>query len=161
MTPWTVACQAPLSMAFPRQEYWCGLPFPPPGHLPDPGIEPVSPALAGRFFPTKSPGKPSDTHILPWKGVWWLKKKKIVVIVPKLLSVIVVLFILINILSLASHLLFKMCCKLLRTWSTHTWVEVSISLTCQVHYNSLVNTRLPFFYSPQLKYSWFGLPRWH
>ena len=76
VTPWTVACQAPLSMAFPRQEYWCGLPFPPPGHLPDPGIEPVSPALAGRFFPTKSPGKPSDTHILPWKGVWWLKKKK-------------------------------------------------------------------------------------
>ena len=56
-TPWTVAHQAPLSMAFPRQEYWSGLPFPPPGDLPDPGIEPASPALAGRFFTTEPPGK--------------------------------------------------------------------------------------------------------
>ena len=51
--PWTVACQAPLSMGFSRQEYWNGLPFPSPGDLPDPEIEqtsPVSPALAGRFF---------------------------------------------------------------------------------------------------------------
>ena len=43
-TPWTAAHQAPLSMGFSRQEHWSGLPFPPPGHLPDPGIEP---ALAG------------------------------------------------------------------------------------------------------------------
>ena len=53
MTLWTVARQAPLSMGFPRQENWSGLPFPPPGDLPDPGMEPVSPvspALAGRFF---------------------------------------------------------------------------------------------------------------
>ena len=57
-TPWPVACQAPLSMGFPRQEYWSGLPFPPPGDLPDPGIEPVSPALVGRFFSTEPPGKP-------------------------------------------------------------------------------------------------------
>ena len=57
-TPWTVASQAPLSMRFPRQEYWSGLPFPPPGDLPDPGIElesPVSPALAGGFFTTEPP----------------------------------------------------------------------------------------------------------
>ena len=47
-TPWTH--QAPLSMGFSRQEYWSGLPFPPPGDFPDPGIEPVSPALAGGFF---------------------------------------------------------------------------------------------------------------
>ena len=50
---WTVALQAPPSMEFPRQEYWRGLPFPPLGDLPDPGIEPVSlksPALAGGFF---------------------------------------------------------------------------------------------------------------
>ena len=40
VTPWTVACQAPVSMGFPRQEYWSGLPFPSPGNLPDPGIEP-------------------------------------------------------------------------------------------------------------------------
>ena len=51
--------QAPLSMGFFRQEYWNGLPFPPPGDLPNPGIGPVSPALAGRFFTTEPPGKPS------------------------------------------------------------------------------------------------------
>ena len=53
MAPWTVARQAPLSMEFSRQEYWSGLPFPPPGDLPHPGIEPaslVSPAFAARFF---------------------------------------------------------------------------------------------------------------
>ena len=44
MTPWTVARQAPLSMGFPRQEYWSGLPFPPPGNLPNSGIERASPA---------------------------------------------------------------------------------------------------------------------
>ena len=59
--PWTVACQAPLSMGFPRQEYWSRLPFPIPGHLPDPGIKPASlvpPALAGGFFTTALLGKP-------------------------------------------------------------------------------------------------------
>ena len=49
-TPWTVACQALLSMGFSRQEDWSSLPFPPPVDLPDPGIEPASPALAGGFF---------------------------------------------------------------------------------------------------------------
>ena len=44
---------APLSMGFPRQEYWSGLPVPPAGDLPDPGIEPASPALAGKFFITE------------------------------------------------------------------------------------------------------------
>ena len=43
--PWTVACQGPLSMGFPREEYWSGLPFPSPGDLPDPGIKPGSPTL--------------------------------------------------------------------------------------------------------------------
>ena len=50
----TVARQAPLSMRFSRQEYWSGLPFPPPGHLPNPEIEPASPALASRFFTTST-----------------------------------------------------------------------------------------------------------
>ena len=53
VAPWTIACQVPLSMEFSREEYWSVLPFPPPGDLPDPGLEPtslVSPALAGRFF---------------------------------------------------------------------------------------------------------------
>ena len=55
LIPWTIAHRAPLSMEFPRQEYWSWLPFPTPGDLPDTGIEPkslVSPALAGRFFTT-------------------------------------------------------------------------------------------------------------
>ena len=49
-TPWIVSRQAPLSMEFPRQEYWSGLLFPPPGGLPDARIQPASPALAGRFL---------------------------------------------------------------------------------------------------------------
>ena len=56
-TPWTVAHQAPLSMGFTRQEYWSRLPFPSSGNLPDPGIEPASPSLAGRFFTTEPSGK--------------------------------------------------------------------------------------------------------
>ena len=57
VTLWTIAHQAPLSMGFSRQEYWSGLPCPPPGHLPDPGIKPISlmsPALASRFFTTST-----------------------------------------------------------------------------------------------------------
>ena len=65
VTPWTVAHQAPMSMGFSRQEYWSGLPFPPPGDLPDPGIEPSSlrsPVLAGGFF----------TSSATWEVVIWL-----------------------------------------------------------------------------------------
>ena len=57
VTLWTVAQQAPLSMGFSRQEYWSGLPCPPPRGLPDPGIEPgslMSPGLGGRFFTTSA-----------------------------------------------------------------------------------------------------------
>ena len=66
VTWWSVAYQASLSMGFSRQEHWSGLPFPPQGDLPDPGIEPASPALAGGFFTTDPPGK-------PWS---WLEKDK-------------------------------------------------------------------------------------
>ena len=65
MTPWTITCKAPLSMGFPKQEYWSGLPLPTPGDLPDPGIEPTSPAstaLAGRFFTTAPPGKHTQVY---------------------------------------------------------------------------------------------------
>ena len=66
-TLWTIALQVPLSVGFSRQEYWSELPFPPPGDLPDPGIEPpspASPALAGRFFITEPPGKsPLPRHV--------------------------------------------------------------------------------------------------
>ena len=63
--PGTVACQAPLSIEFSRQEYWSGLPFPTPGTLPSPEIHPaslVSPALAGRFFTTAPFRKPTQIH---------------------------------------------------------------------------------------------------
>ena len=58
LTPWIVVCQAPLSMGLSRQEHWGGLPFPSPADFPNPGIEPITPALVGRFFTTELPGKP-------------------------------------------------------------------------------------------------------
>ena len=83
-TLWTVAHEAPLFVGFSRQEYWNGLPFPSPGDLPDPGIEPVSltsPALAGRFFTTsatwKVPGdfsaatKRADDSFSLWRTLLW------------------------------------------------------------------------------------------
>ena len=57
MTSGTVAHEVLLSMGFPTQEYWDGLPFPSPGDLPDPGIKLTSPALVGRFFTTEPPGE--------------------------------------------------------------------------------------------------------
>ena len=71
-SPWIVARQAPLSMEFSRQEHCTQLPFPPPEHLLNPGIElisPESPALAGRFFTTKPSGKPP-------KQLYRIKKRK-------------------------------------------------------------------------------------
>ena len=66
MTLWTAARQTPLSTEFSRQEYCSGLPFPPPGTLPNPGIEsmsPVSPTLAGEFFTTEPPGWRSQASL--------------------------------------------------------------------------------------------------
>ena len=60
---WTVARQASLSMGFSRQEYWRGLPYPPPGDLPNPGIKPRSPALQGDSLPPELPGKPTKAII--------------------------------------------------------------------------------------------------
>ena len=57
MTPWAIMHQSPLSVRFPRQNYWSGLPCPSPGDLPDPGNEHASPALAGRFFTTEPPAR--------------------------------------------------------------------------------------------------------
>ena len=67
--PWTVAHQAPLTMEFSRQEYWSGLLFPPAGDLPDPGIEPASPVLAGGFFILRHLGSPSYSLSL----IYWSK----------------------------------------------------------------------------------------
>ena len=66
VNPWTVGCQAPLSMEFSRQDDWSGLPFPTPGDLTDPGIKPrssVPPAVAGRFFITAATGKPTSAKV--------------------------------------------------------------------------------------------------
>ena len=68
-TPWTVAHQAPLSMGFSRQEYWSGLPFPSPGDLPNPGIEPWSPALQMDSLPSEPPGKPISKENLSISGL--------------------------------------------------------------------------------------------
>ena len=69
VTPWTVAYQASPSMGFSRQEYQSGLPFPSPGDLPDPGIEPKSLALAGRFFTATPPRKPVPGHLAHMEDV--------------------------------------------------------------------------------------------
>ena len=63
--PWTVTHQAPLSMGFPRQEYWSGLSFLSSGDLPNPRIKPMSPELAGRLFTTEPPGKPLKNDMYP------------------------------------------------------------------------------------------------
>ena len=63
VTPWTVAHQAPLSMGFSRQEYWRGLPCPPPVDLPDAGTEPMSPTLQADSLPSEPSGKPKNTGV--------------------------------------------------------------------------------------------------
>ena len=72
VTPWTVAYQALLSMGFSRQEYWSGLPFLSPGDLPNPGIEPRSPALQKDTLPSEPRGKPK---VLPWRAETKRKKE--------------------------------------------------------------------------------------
>ena len=62
---WTVAHQATLSMGFSRPEYWNGLPFPSPGDLPNSGIKPASPVLAGGFLTAEPPGKPLGCMVAP------------------------------------------------------------------------------------------------
>ena len=67
MIPWTLAFQDTPSLEFSRQEYWSGLPFPSPGDLPNPGIEPSSPALQADALPYEPPGKPlySNATLFP------------------------------------------------------------------------------------------------
>ena len=80
--PWTVVSQASLSMGFSRQEYWSGVPFPSPGDLPDPGIEPRSPALQADALPSEPRGRrPSNKAWVPhpWSWFWEdrIKEKQI------------------------------------------------------------------------------------
>ena len=72
--PWTVAHQTPLFMGLLRQEYWSGLPFSSPGDLPDPGIKPMSPLLAGGFFTTEPPGKPL-ARSRRTRNILWVNEK--------------------------------------------------------------------------------------
>ena len=69
-TPWTVAYQAPTSMGFSKQEYWSRLPFPSPGDLPDPGIEPRSPALQADSLPTELRGTCFGAPSWGERGAW-------------------------------------------------------------------------------------------
>ena len=85
-TLWTIANQSSLSMGFSRQEYWSGLPFPSPGDLPDPGIEPRSPTLRADALPSEPPGKPTNKdlqystwnsaqcHVEAWMGGEFLRE---------------------------------------------------------------------------------------
>ena len=76
-TPGTLTCQVPVSMKFPRQEYWSGLPFPSPEDLPDPRTELAFPALAGRFFTTEPHRRPLGS-VNRNKGLcWWLSGKEL------------------------------------------------------------------------------------
>ena len=77
-TPWTVAYQAPPSRGFSRQEYWSRLPFPSPGDLPSPGIEPRSPALQADALTFEPPGKPNLDSILKSRDITLLTKVHIV-----------------------------------------------------------------------------------
>ena len=78
-TPWTVAHQAPQSMGFSRQEYWSELSFSSPGDLPDPGLEPRSPALQADSLPSEPPGKPPIAYHLPqiYILISWLNLHKL------------------------------------------------------------------------------------
>ena len=86
VTPWTVACQTPLSMGFPRQEYWSGLPFPSPGDLRDPGVKPASPAWQADSLPLSHLG--SLLNGLDWvqlearlNGMFVLRKQNFILAV--------------------------------------------------------------------------------
>ena len=90
-TPWTIAYQAPLTMGFSRQEYWRRLPFPSPGDLPNPGIEPGSPALQTDALPSEPPGNYYDTYQIADPAVGCLCA--LYTFISVLLSIIIIFFI--------------------------------------------------------------------
>ena len=87
--PMDLACLAPLTMGFSRKEYWSGVPFPPPGDLPNPGIEPVSSALAGGFFIAEPPCVYTIPKLALCRGLVWssVLVAPILVILPSLVRV--------------------------------------------------------------------------
>ena len=76
VTPQIVACKAPLSIEFSRQEYWSGFPCPPPGHLPNPGVKPRSPVLCADSLQSEPPGNSMHTDILKHNGILLSNKKE-------------------------------------------------------------------------------------
>ena len=79
-TPWTVALQGPPSMGFSRQEYWSGLPFPSPGDLPDPGIEPRSPAFQADALTSEPPGTLSPMMFYMFCEFTWFAYERVCVL---------------------------------------------------------------------------------
>ena len=126
-TPCTVACQAPLSMGFSRQKYWSGLPFPPPGDLPDPGIDTASPALAGGSF-TEPPRKPAPAFLSAAK--FWGSAHR-------------------SLLSIKHH-------KNSHMWLSHDWMGLRRWKRNQAHRNQLTIIPLSFPYSDQVKFAFKG-----
>ena len=103
---WTTAFQAALFMGFSRQEYWSGSPFSSPGDLPDPGIEPVSPAFAGGLFTTEPPRKPPRCeHTISLFHLALLRKQK-----PKIQQIIMLVWMVLTFIKLnfKHFLLYKM-----------------------------------------------------
>ena len=88
VTPWTVAYQAPPSMGFSRQDNWSGLPCPPPGNLPDPGMEPGSPYWQANSLPSEPPGKPYKECYFDSCFVWksFAVTLKMPLLIPKKVS---------------------------------------------------------------------------
>ena len=104
-TLWTVARQAPLSMGFSRQEYWSGLPFPFPRDLPNPGIEPWSPALWADALSSEPPGNPITLEILQIISKCSLLRRRIL----KKHLLLLLLFLLHQVLVVACELLVEAC----------------------------------------------------
>ena len=100
---WTVAYWAPLSMGFSRQGYWSGLPFPSPEDLPDPGIEPRSPALQADASPSEPLGKPNSVAVVITGEGWQGEGMKSIESIKKNTAVIIQRMLLLNILQNFVH----------------------------------------------------------
>ena len=140
ITPWTVAHQAPLSTGFSKQEHWNGLPFPPPGDLPDPGIEPVSPALPVDSLPLSHLLSDNSKGLLtsvqlppPWDAFILITYSLIPLIVSISHSIIYTIL----------YLFLCLSTKILRLWSSRTMPFLSLEspkmfMECMVRCDTLL-----------------------
>ena len=159
-TPWTVAHQPPLSLGFLRQEHWTGLPFPPPGDLPDPGIEPtshVSSTLAGRFFTTSTTYHCSWTWFFCVCVINYITGNQRRVYVDRLLYVLYMCFHELSIEFVSIPKFEKSHCNYLVRTETNNYILRTVHQTCGL---------CPWFLSPhptlhQSRLSWFLSPTPH